>query len=157
MTARVRWHARWVLPIAAPPIAEGTVITEGARIVWVGPRTDAPSGGRDEELGPAIITPGIVNAHTHLDLTSMRGVIHGDSFFDWVRSVTTARKELSDADLLDAAMLGVAEGLATGITTYGDTSPATASFDAMLALGVRGIAFREVFGPDPAECAASML
>jgi len=156
VSSRVRWHARWVLPVAAPPIADGTVVTQGAHIVWVGPRLDAPMGDRDEELGDAILTPGLVNAHTHLDLTAMRGLITAGSFYEWVRTLIAARRELTDADLLDAAMLGVAEGLAAGITTYGDTSPASASFEAMLALGVRGIAFREVFGPDPEERAASM-
>ncbi len=51
--------------------------------------------------------------------------------------------------LLDAARLGVREGLLAGITTYGDTSDAPAAFEAMRELGVRGIAYLEVFDPDP--------
>lgn len=151
MTVRVRWHARWVVPVATPPIANGTVITEGDRIVWVGERAHAPAGTRDEELGDAILTPGLVNAHTHLDLTVMRGLLSGLPFFQWVRTLTAAGRTLSDDEFVDAAMLGVAEGLASGITTFADTAPNEAAFTAMRRLGVRGIAFREVFGPDPAE------
>lgn len=157
MTDRVRWQARWVLPVATPPIPHGTVITEGARIVWVGPRATAPAGGRDEELGEAILTPGLVNAHTHLDLTMMRGFLEDLPFFAWVRTLTEATREvITDLDSRDAAMLGIAEGLRQGISTYGDTAPSDASFTAMLAMGVRGIAFREVFGPDPAQADASL-
>lgn len=156
MRAHVRWHARWVLPIAGPPIADGTVITEGSRITWVGPRATAPRAGREEELGDAILTPGLVNAHTHLDLTVLRGLLGAMPFFDWVRTVTRARNELRTEEMLDAAMFGIAEGLAAGITTFGDTAPGDESFRALVAMRVRGIAFREVFGPDPALEAASM-
>lgn len=151
VTTPVRWHSRWVLPIATPPIADGTVVTEGDRIIWVGPRAQAPAG-RDEELGDSILTPGLVNAHTHLDLTMMRGGLEDLSFFEWVRTLSAAKRELFTADdLNDAALLGVAEGLSRGITTFGDTADNSAPFDAMRALGARGIAFREVFGPDAAQ------
>lgn len=151
MDARVRWHARWVVPVASPPIADGTVITEGDRIVWVGERRHAPEGGRDEALGDAILTPGLVNAHTHLDLTVLRGYLNDLPFFDWVRTLTRAIGQLDDADQLASASLGIAEGLLGGVTTYADTAPNAAAFDAMRALGVRGICYREVFGPDPKD------
>lgn len=151
MDARVRWHARWVVPVASPPIADGTVITEGDRIVWVGERRHAPEGGRDEALGDAILTPGLVNAHTHLDLTVLRGYLNDLPFFDWVRTLTRAIGQLDDAEQLASASLGIAEGLLGGVTTYADTAPNAAAFDAMRALGVRGICYREVFGPDPKD------
>lgn len=157
LTARVRYHARWVVPIATPPLEDGTVITERDRIVWVGPRAHAPAGGRDEELGDSILTPGLVNAHTHLELTMMRGFLEDLPFFDWVRTLTRARAEVLTArDASDAALLGVAEGLRAGITTFGDTADSAAPFDALRALGARGIAFREVFGPDPVEATAAL-
>jgi cytosine/adenosine deaminase-related metal-dependent hydrolase len=157
MTARVRWHARWVVPVATPPVSDGTVITEGDRIVWVGERALAPAGDRDEDLGDAILTPGLVNAHTHLDLTALRGALDGLGFFEWVRTLTTiCRDVLSDEDFAASAVAGVAEGLAGGVTTFADTAPGEAAFEAMRALGVRGIAFREVFGPDPRHGASSL-
>ena len=152
LSHRIRWHARWVLPIATPAIPDGTVITEGDRIVWVGPRASAPAGGSDETLGDCILTPGLVNAHTHLDLTVMRGFLEELPMFDWVRTLTRAKREvLTPAELRDSALLGVAEGLAAGITTFGDTSDSDAPFGALGVLGARGIAYREVFGPDPAD------
>jgi cytosine/adenosine deaminase-related metal-dependent hydrolase len=155
-SARVRWHARWIVPVSSSPIADGTLVTEGARIIWVGPRANAPAGGRDEALGDAIITPGIVNTHTHLDLTSLRGTLDGLAFFDWVRALTRARAALTDEQLRAAARDGIVEGLLAGVTTFGDTAPNDASFDAMRDLGVRGIAYREVFGPDPKQVRESL-
>ena len=152
---RTRYHATWVLPITSPPIVNGTVVVEGDRIAWVGPRERAPDG-RDVELGESLLLPGLVNAHTHLDLTAMRGVLHGMPFFAWVRALVALREELTAAELLDSARLGILEGLRAGITTYADTAPNEAPFEAMRELGVRGIAYREVFGPDPARCEDAM-
>ncbi len=149
--ARVRWNARWVVPVVAPPIADGTVITEDDRIVWIGEQRHAPAAGRDEDLGDAILTPGLVNAHTHLDLTVLRGFLSDLPFFDWVRTLTRAVGQLDDADQLASASLGIAEGLLGGVTTFADTAPNDAAFTAMRAMGVRGICYREVFGPDPKD------
>jgi 5-methylthioadenosine/S-adenosylhomocysteine deaminase len=148
-----RYHARWVCPIAVPPIAHGTLVEEGGRIRYVGPRSLAPAGGDDVDLGDVILLPGLVNAHCHLELTAMRGFLDGLAFRDWILRLTHSRTAvLTPEMLLDAARLGVEEGLRAGITTFADTGDSGAGFDAMLERGVRGICYREVFGPDPAQC-----
>ena len=148
-----RYHASWVLPIASPPLRNGTVVEQEGRIVYVGPRKDAPSGGDDIDLGDVMLLPGLVNAHCHLELTAMRGFLDGLGFREWIVRLTSARRAvLTPEMLLDAARLGVDEGLQYGITTFADTGDTGAAFDAMLERGARGICYREVFGPDPAQC-----
>jgi 5-methylthioadenosine/S-adenosylhomocysteine deaminase len=142
-----------VCPISTPPIADGTLVESAGRITWVGPRADAPAGGADVDLGDAILMPGLVNTHCHLELTMMRGFLDGLPFREWLSRLTRARMAVLTPDmLLDAARLGVDEGLSAGITTFADTGDSGAGFDAMLERGVRGICFREVFGPSPAQC-----
>jgi 5-methylthioadenosine/S-adenosylhomocysteine deaminase len=154
-----RYHARWVLPISAPPIADATVVARDGRIAYVGPRAQAPhSDGDDEiELGDALLLPGLVNAHCHLELTAMRGFLDGLDFRSWILRLTHARRAVMDRDaLLDAARLGVDEGIRAGITTFADTGDSGTGFEAMLERGVRGICYREVFGPDPTQCAEAI-
>jgi len=151
----VRYHARIVRPVSSADIEDGTVAVDGEIITYVGPRAGAPAG-RDVDLGDVLLAPGLVNAHTHLDLTVMRGRFDGMPFFEWIRALTAARNALSPGELLESARAGIREGLLAGITTYADTAPNDAPFAAMRELGVRGIAYRELFGPDPAQCAASM-
>jgi 5-methylthioadenosine/S-adenosylhomocysteine deaminase len=148
-----RYHASWVLPITSPPVRNGTVVEQEGRITYVGPRANAPAGADDVDLGKAILMPGLVNAHCHLELTAMRGFLDGLGFRDWIVRLISARRDVLTAEmLLDAARLGVDEGLTHGITTFADTGDTGAGFDAMLERGVRGICYREVFGPDPAQC-----
>lgn len=152
-----RYHARWVCPISSPPVADGTVVVEEGRIHYVGARADAPRRGEDVELGDVILMPGLVNAHCHLELTAMRGFLDGLGFRDWILRLTSARREvLTPEMLLDASRLGIDEGLLAGVTTFADTGDSGSAFDAMLERGVRGISYREVFGPDPERCASSI-
>jgi len=152
----IRYHARWVLPISRPPIESSTVVEHDGRIVFVGRRSDAPPG-IDVDLGDVALLPGLVNVHTHLELTVMRGFLEDLTFRSWITRLTRARRAvLSPAALVDSARAGIAEGLLAGVTTYADTNDSGAPFRAMREMGVRGIAFQEVFGPDPAQCAESL-
>jgi 5-methylthioadenosine/S-adenosylhomocysteine deaminase len=152
----IRYHSRWVVPVTSPPIENGTVVVDDQRIAWVGPRREAPAGD-DVDLGDAVLLPGLVNAHTHLELTVMRGFLEGLEFVQWIRQLTAARAAvLDDAAMLDSARAGIAEGLLAGITTYADTCSSGVAIQAMRELGVRGIMYQEVFGPAASQRDASM-
>jgi len=149
-----RYHARWVVPVSSPPIGDGTLVERGGRIVYVGPRAHAPAddAAGDVDFGDALLVPGLVNAHCHLELTAMRGFLDGLAFREWILRLTAARRAVLNPEmLLDASRLGIEEGLRAGVTTFADTGDSGTGFDAMLERGVRGICYREVFGPDPAQ------
>ena len=152
----IRYRARWIVPITSPPIANGIVGVEGTQIVFVGEANDAPPGD-DADFGEAIVLPGLVNAHCHLELTAMRGFLEDLDFRRWILRLTNARRAVLDREaLLDSARYGIEEGLLAGITTYADTGDSGVAMQAMREANVRGINFQEVFGPDPAQCAESI-
>src|SRR4029079_15484866 len=152
----IRYRARWVVPISSPPIADGAVVVDGAQITYVGESDGAPAG-TDGDLGDVLLMPGLVNAHTHLELTAMRGFLEDLDFRRWILRLTAARRDVLDADaLLDSARYGIEEGLRAGVTTYADTSDSGVVVRAMREAGGRGIVYQEVFGPDPAQCDASI-
>ena len=95
MPAR-RLAARWVLPVAAPPIECGAVLLgSDGRIEAVGPDAlvPRPAGVPGEAFPDAILIPGLVNAHTHLELTGFDfGAPPEPDFRTWigrVRRITT--------------------------------------------------------------------
>jgi 5-methylthioadenosine/S-adenosylhomocysteine deaminase len=152
----MRYHARWVLPITQPPIENGTVVESDGLITYVGRRSAAPPGD-DYELGEAILLPGLVNTHTHLELTVMRGFLEDCRFAHWIDKLRQSRNETMDQNaLLDSARFGIVEGLEAGITTYADTCSSGVAMQAMREAGVRGIMYQEVFGPDPSHAQTAM-
>jgi cytosine/adenosine deaminase-related metal-dependent hydrolase len=145
-----------VLPITRPPIENGTVVESDGLITYVGPRATAPPG-EDYEIGEAILLPGLVNTHTHLELTAMRGFLENCHFTTWIDKLRQSRNEIMDREaLLDSARLGIVEGLEAGITTYADTCSSGVVMEAMRDAGVRGIMYQEVFGPDPSHAEIAM-
>jgi len=142
-----RYHARWVVPITAPSIHNGTVAVNDGRIAYVGPRAQAPAG-EDMDFEDAVLLPGLVNAHTHLELTAFRGLMPDVPFREWIIRLQTAKVTVMTPErYLDAARLGIAEGLRAGVTTYADTCDSGAAFPAMCEMGVRGIMYQEAFCP----------
>jgi 5-methylthioadenosine/S-adenosylhomocysteine deaminase len=150
------YAATWVLPSVSSPIADGAIAIEGSRIVSVGPRAALASSYPQAVLktfdGCAII-PGLVNAHSHLELTAMRGYLEKEEtdFFAWLRKLTVARLEkMSLDDIHVSATWGACEAIRAGVTCIADASDvAVMSVRALKDVGLRGIVFQESFGPDP--------
>jgi cytosine/adenosine deaminase-related metal-dependent hydrolase len=151
----VIYSARWVLPIDSPVIENGAVAIEGSNILAVGSQTDIVSTFPDshvEDFDEAAILPGLVNAHSHLELTVMRGFLEREEndFFAWLRKLTLARLAMTADDLLVSATCGAIEAARAGVTCLGDASSAAQpGMKALQAVGLRGIVYQESFGPDP--------
>ena len=154
------YRAKWVVPIASEPIHDGAVVVRGDRIVAVGPAEElagtlAPFEVRD--LGEAALLPGFVNAHSHLELTVMRGLLEEADFRAWITRLTDIKlNRLTGDDLLDSARLGALEAVRSGVTCCGDTCDSGLALDALLEGGIRGVVYQEVFGPEPAQAGESL-
>jgi len=141
-------RAKWVLPITGPPIEGGEVVVEGDRIVEVRPARGLASSPAVLDFGEAVLMPGLVNVHTHLDYTIMRGVLEEIEFFPWIRELTARKAALTWEDWVASATWGAAEAVAGGVTTMGDCTDSGAAFYGAKALGLGGIIYQEVFGID---------
>jgi cytosine/adenosine deaminase-related metal-dependent hydrolase len=118
------------------------------------------------DLGEVILTPGFVNAHAHLELTSFCGeVAPGENFPEWVGGVLRERSQSTELDLQVGAQNGLLRLAETGTTTVGDIASSPATLGALGALGEderipRVRMFREVldaWDPRRTEAAAHAL
>ena len=149
------YSARWILPVIDAPIEHGAIAIKDSTIIAVGTRADLIRKFPDtpvNDFGEAAILPGLVNAHSHLELTVMRGFLEEEEndFFAWLRKLTVARMAMTPDDLFVSASCGASEAARAGITCVGDSS--SAAIESMRALkqtGLRGIVYQESFGPDP--------
>ncbi|HLG07724.1 MAG TPA: amidohydrolase family protein [Gaiellaceae bacterium] len=137
--------ADWVVPVEGPPIQHGAVAIEDGRIAAVAPAAELGSG---EHYPDAVILPGFVNAHSHLEYAVYSGFGDGLPFGPWI-SLHVERKQRIDLEETEAvARLGALECLRSGITTVGDCSFSGAAATACSDLGLRAVVYLEVFGAD---------
>lgn len=138
--------ARWVFPVSGPPLERGTVTIRGDRIESVDPRGVRTA---DEGLGNVAIVPGLVNPHTHLDLSGARGLIpptDPDHFTDWLRGVIAYRRTRTPEQVQADIRTGLAECLRSGTTLIGDIAAEGASWDALCEANTRAVVFWELIG-----------
>jgi len=141
--------AEWVLPIEGPPIEAGAVVIVDGRIAAVGTVEDLGEGTRYDD---AVIMPGFVNAHSHLEYAVYGGFGDGlGDFAEWITLHIQRKARIGWEEYVDVARLGAAQCLASGVTTVGDCSYSGASAVACAELGVRATIYLEVFGADPAR------
>lgn len=151
----MRLHrAAWVLPISAPPIPDGAVAVAGDRIACVGPFADLRGRcpGDVTDHGDALLLPGLVNAHTHLEWSFLRGAIGPrHDFVSWVREITERRLATPRREVSAAAGEAVSEIVATGTVAVGEVVnnvnfSVAASVERFAAEGIRGVGFVELLG-----------
>jgi len=116
------YTAEWVLPMTGEPRHRASISIENGRIAAIGEAAAAEA----EDLGRMAIMPALVNAHTHLELSYLRGrVPRTERFLDWIRTIMAARREYpdpADPDIVAAARRAIAEARASGTGLLGDIS-----------------------------------
>lgn len=111
-------RARYVFPVASPPIAGGTVTIAQQRIVAVGP---VPDASEVEDLGNVAILPGLVNAHTHLEFSDLTSPIGEPrmGLVAWIRRVIAYRREAMPVGG-GAVAMGLQQSVRLGTTTLAE-------------------------------------
>jgi len=147
------YRAEWVLPVAEPPIRGGWVAVEDGRIAAV---SSTPTSGATD-LGSAVILPALVNAHTHLELSYLRGVVPPSSrFLDWIAAIIAARRRYAnpqDPVIVAAARAGIEEARASGTGLIGDVTNTLVTVPLLRDASMAARVFYELLGfnaDDPA-------
>jgi cytosine/adenosine deaminase-related metal-dependent hydrolase len=116
-------RARTVLPICSPPNEDGAVLVRGERIESVGRFSELRQSQGDKviDLGEAILLPGLINAHCHLDYTDMAGKLSSPkNFSDWIKAIVALKAEWSYTEFAKSWLNGAKMLLRSGTTTVVD-------------------------------------
>lgn len=148
---RIALQARYLFPVSAPPLAGGVATIEGERIVAIG--RSAPGDCECVQLGNVALLPGLINAHTHLELSDAAAPLGTPNmaFPDWIRHVMTFRQGRK-VDDISPVKRGLTESMRCGTTTVGEIampgwSPAefdAAAIDAVIFLEAIGLTHERV-------------
>ena len=162
----IRYHAAWILPISEPPIRHGWLAVDRGRVVALGAagKRVLADGAEVVELGDVALLPGLVNAHTHLELSYLRDEVPPASHFvTWIRGVMKARRERPDpsgAEILDAVDNALKEAVACGTAVVGDISNTLVTFGPLTRSSLAAVVFYELIRfntADPAGVVAQAV
>lgn len=152
-------QCRQLVTMNGPPLEGGWLRIERRRITALGQQSPP---GTVVDLGDAIIFPGFVNTHTHLEFSDCRTPLDPSGGLpSWIERVVHLRRSRSaspndDACEREAAIMqGLAESAAAGTTTVGEIAT-TAPKAAYTAGGPRVRMFREGLGLSPVAMRRTM-
>jgi cytosine/adenosine deaminase-related metal-dependent hydrolase len=139
--------------MAGKIVRDGAIVCEDGRIVGVGGARDMRAAHPDAEdrveLGSALLLPGLVNAHTHLELTGLGQLPRPGTFVDWILDLRARLMRVTDlAGFQDqGTRAGVGHCLKFGVTTVGDiTLNSAITRGTLREAGMTGVSFGEVLG-----------
>lgn len=151
MAARL-FHVDHLLPGDGPPIADAAVVIDGSGIVRDVGAADAVlprHAGASVTRVRGVAFPGLVNAHTHVELSALRGRVPGGrGFVPWVEGLLGARTEMmpeEEAEAIDAAAADLSRFATVAV---GDVTNTLGAVSALAREGIGGAVFHEVFGQE---------
>lgn len=119
-------RAEWLARVFAPPVQNGAVLTSGGRVVAAGPfqtvKKECPAGTGTIDHGRAALLPALVNAHTHLELSGLKGLIPfpQPGFRQWIELLFELRAKMGPDSPVEGLRLGAEELYRSGTGLCGD-------------------------------------
>lgn len=152
MGAKVCLAAKWAIPIVGEPIYDAVVVVDGNQIEGVYARAQfntlykAADIQRAEDYKEAVIVPGLINLHTHLDYSALRAFATDLAFFEWIEALVGRSREWATDRFFQSALYGARLAAFTGASTIVDSSYSGQSAKALAEVGLRAVVGLELFG-----------
>lgn len=150
--------ADWVLPIDSQPKRNAAVLVEGANItalVEAGETdlSDDASNLAVHDYGNAVISPGLINLHTHLDYSVLPSFEMNKGLLAWARALMQTVVNWEASDWLHSARQGAKKAASFGTSFLVDSSYSGSAATALAEEGLKGLVGLELFGIDERKAA----
>ncbi len=134
-------------------VNNNAVFIQRDKIVSVGPAESLIDKYRGHynyihRLDDAILMPGLVNLHTHIELPKSLYKIRTKTFADWVLNLVAAKKKLTQTDFNNAVSAGIKYSVKTGTTTIGEICTHDVSSSLLEQSGLHAVIFYEIISMD---------
>jgi 5-methylthioadenosine/S-adenosylhomocysteine deaminase len=153
------YFARWVLLPGGKVLNNGAIAVDGDTITAIDSRGRLKRSSRDRvvNLGDMLLLPGLINMHTHLEESALRGIEKSDdeSFVSWTEHRANELKKLTPDSVISSARLAIRESLANGVTTIADTTRTGISAIVLEDEPIRSWVFHEIHPQtriQPSDC-----
>lgn len=157
--------ARWLLPVDGLPVKDAALVINNGAIMCVCPRRElsdrlAPKLNRSllnaaVDYGNAVIMPGLINLHTHLDYSLMQALNEDTPLFSWIAKLVERSLDFNDEDWRKSALYGCRQAALAGTSCVVENTRTGLSAEAIASTGLRGVVGLEIFGLSEASVEAS--
>ncbi|WP_298269507.1 amidohydrolase family protein [Geobacter sp.] len=153
--------ASYLVPISSPPVPGGAMVVDGGRIVETGTLAGlrARYSVPERDFPGCVIIPGLVNAHTHLELTHFpswkirKGIDYSPrTYVDWIIQVIKIRRALTPQELELSVREGLRICLESGTTSVGEILSDRSLLPLYCNAPLSGRIFFEAIGHEPLRC-----
>ncbi|MBI4651092.1 amidohydrolase family protein [Candidatus Desantisbacteria bacterium] len=141
----------YIITLEKNYIYNGAILIKGAFIQAIGKKKKIMSSFPDEpvkDIGEAIIFPGFINAHTHLQFSKVKISSTPVSFTEWLPKMIAINNRFTLSDWKKSTNYGIKKLTGTGITALADISRSKTSFKALASYPYHSLIFYEVIAPD---------
>jgi cytosine/adenosine deaminase-related metal-dependent hydrolase len=151
------YSASYLLPVNGSPVAGGAIAVSDGRIVATGKSRDLQNrfSCTVREFPGCVLMPGLVNAHTHLELTHFPSWVMKNglgysprSYVDWIIQVIKVKRSLTVDDLSRSLLEGCKKSLLSGTTMVGELSSDRRLLPLYEGCGLSGRVYLEFIGQD---------
>jgi len=160
MTALARiYTANYLFTGDAPPLVGGALLAVDGQIAAVGPLADVKRANPAVEIvdyPDAVITPLLINAHTHLELTDFPAwakaageAAEPDGFVDWILRLIRIKRTLSKKHYDRSLLNGIQQSIAAGTGAVGDILSQHSCRRLYYGADLKGVLFLESLGRNP--------
>jgi cytosine/adenosine deaminase-related metal-dependent hydrolase len=155
------YAASHLYPVSSPSIEGGAIAVENGRIVAVGTLDDlaAAYAGPVIDYPGCAIMPGLVNAHSHLELTHFpswkirKGIDYSPrTYIDWIIQVIKIRRALTRRELEQSVLEGIRISLESGTTAVGEILSDATLLPLYQCSHLGGRVYLEAIGQAPSHC-----
>lgn len=161
MDAKLCLAARWAIPVVGEPIYDAVVVINGEIIEGVYSRAqfnsvyDSKDIERAEDYKEAVIMPGLINMHSHLDYSALRAFATDLPFFQWIEALVRRSRDWPPDRWFQSALYGARLAAFTGTSTIVDSTYSGQAARALAQVGLRGVVGLELFGLSDSQADAS--
>lgn len=161
MGAKLCLAARWAIPVVGEPIYDAVVVIDNGVIEGVYNRSQFNTIyknqdiERAEDYKEAVIMPGLINMHSHLDYSALRAFETDLPFFQWIEALVTRSRDWNSERFFQSALYGARLAAFAGTSTVVDSSYSGQAAKALAQVGLRGVVGLEIFGLSDADSDAS--
>lgn len=140
------------MPITSEPLTRGWVDVQDGIVAALGREDGTIERPADlprtsDDLGDVAILPAFVNAHTHLELSALRGRVPAAAVMaDWVRDLMRARQTVAAQHVLDATRAAIDELRSWGVGAVGEVTNSLSTVEPLAGSPLAWRAFHELLG-----------